>query len=174
LHATAPPILIVMGVSGSGKSTIAVAVAQALGWPFLEGDDLHPPANIAKMQSGQPLDDADRMPWLARIGDWIDARAQSGGAVITCSALKRSYRDLLAADRPQVLFVYLKLTQEVATRRAQSRQGHFMPASLVQSQFDTLEEPGRDEPVLVVNADRSPAAIVADIVARVAPDPSPS
>jgi len=156
-----------MGVSGSGKSTIAEALAGSLGWALAEGDDFHSPANIAKMHSGTPLIDSDRMPWLRSIAAWIDARRQAGqSGIVTCSALKHSYRDLLSAGRPEVLFVYLKGTVAVMSQHLAGRQGHFMPASLLSSQFETLEEPGKDEPVLAVDAARPVAAIVSEIERR--------
>jgi carbohydrate kinase (thermoresistant glucokinase family) len=156
-----------MGVSGSGKSTVAGALAESLGWPLAEGDDFHSPANIAKMRAGTPLDDSDRMPWLRSIAAWIDAQRQAGqSGIVTCSALKRAYRDLLSGDRPQVIFVYLKGTVDVMSQHLARRQGHFMPASLLSSQFETLEEPGKDEPVLTVDAARPVAAIVSEIEKR--------
>lgn len=163
---TIPQILIVMGVSGSGKSTVAMELAKNLGWQFAEGDDFHSPANVAKMHSGQPLDDGDRIPWLASIAAWIDARRQAGeAAIVTCSALKHSYRDLLANGRPDVLFVYLKGTMEVVSRHLEARVGHFMPASLLPTQFETLEEPTADEHFIAVDAARPVSAIVAEIEA---------
>lgn len=165
-----PVILVVMGVSGSGKSAIAAPLAHRLGWAFEEGDDLHPPHNIAKMASGHPLDDADRRPWLDAIGAWIDARLAEGrSGIVTCSALKRIYRTRLRQDRPEVRFLFLRADEAVLARRIEHRQGHFMPSSLLHSQFETLEEPGADEPVLVVDvADRSVGAIVADLARRFA------
>jgi carbohydrate kinase (thermoresistant glucokinase family) len=157
-------ILIVMGVSGSGKSTVADALAGRLGWTLAEGDDFHSPENVAKMHSGTPLTDTDRMPWLRAIAAWIDTRRQAGEpAIVTCSALKRTYRDLLSAGRPEVLFVYLKGSQAVMAEHLAGRHGHFMPASLLASQFETLEEPGPDEPVLTVDDNQPVEAIVAEI-----------
>jgi gluconokinase len=159
-------ILIIMGVSGSGKSTVGTALAKTLGWQFTEGDDFHSPENVAKMRSGEPLDDADRMPWLASIAAWMDARRQAGeSAIVTCSALKRRYRDLLAAGRPDVLFVYLKDTMEVVSQHLAARVGHFMPASLLPTQFEILEEPTVDEHFITVEASRPVLAIVAKIEA---------
>ena len=153
-------------MSGSGKSTVAEALAQSLGWPLAEGDDFHSPANIAKMHAGTPLDDADRMPWLHTIAAWIDARRQAGeSAIVTCSALKRAYRDLLAGGRPEVLFVYLKGAADVMSRHLAGREGHFMPASLLASQFETLEEPTAGEPVLTVDAAHPVGEIVSEIEA---------
>ena len=155
-----------MGVSGSGKSTVAAALAKSLGWRFAEGDDFHPPANIAKMKSGHPLDDADRMPWLASIAAWIAQCRQAGEpAIVTCSALKRSYRDLLVGGAGDVLFVYLKGAMEVVSHHLEARVGHFMPPSLLPTQFETLEEPGADENCVTMDASASIPAIVAEIEA---------
>ncbi len=154
-----------MGVSGSGKSTVAGALADRLGWLLAEGDDFHSPENVAKMHAGTPLTDADRLPWLKSIAGWIAARLDAGEAgVITCSALKHSYRDLLSGGRAEVEFVYLKGSPAVMAEHLAGRHGHFMPASLLASQFDTLEEPGADEPVLAVDAGQPVEAIVAEIV----------
>lgn len=154
--------LIFMGVSGSGKSTAAANVARRLGWPMIEGDDLHPPANIAKMTQGIPLTDEDRKPWLetiaARIDDWRRAGIQG---VVTCSSLKRTYRDILRNGHQDVRFVYLHGSYELLLDRMQHRTRHFMPPSLLRSQFDTLEEPGPDEAIAVA-LNQSEEAIVAD------------
>lgn len=153
-----------MGVSGSGKSTVAGALAKSLGWRVAEGDDFHPPANIAKMRSGTPLNDSDRVPWLAIIAAWIDARiAGHEPGIVTCSALKRTYRDLLANSRPEVLFVYLKGTVALMSEHLAAREGHFMPASLLPTQFGTLEEPTADEPVLIVDAAHPIERIVSEV-----------
>jgi len=147
----APRILVMMGVSGAGKTTVGRLAAQRLGWPFVEGDDLHPAANVAKMAAGEPLTDADRAPWLDAVAAQIDAWRTAGqGGVITCSALKRAYRDRLA--RPEVLFVFLSAGRDAVAQRLQQRQDHFMPAILADSQFATLEAPGADEAVLVLGA----------------------
>src|ERR1022692_2082041 len=136
----APRVLVVMGVSGVGKTTLAEALARRLGWTFKEGDDLHPAANIAKMKAGHPLTDADRAPWLDAIGAWIDARLAEGqSGVITCSALKHAYRDRLDAGRPRTTFVFMQLDQQAVAARIASRKGHFMPPSLLASQFADLE-----------------------------------
>ena len=148
----APVILVVMGVSGSGKSTIGKPLAERLGWDFEEGDDLHPEANIAKMARGEPLDDADRAPWLAAIRAWIDAEVGKGrSGVIACSALKRAYRDRLRQGRPEVRLVYLQGDEATIRTRVEHREGHFMPPSLLDSQFQTLEPPGPDEHPIVVD-----------------------
>jgi carbohydrate kinase (thermoresistant glucokinase family) len=164
---TAPRILVVMGVSGSGKSTVAGALAERLGWALAEGDDFHSPENVAKMHAGTPLTDADRLPWLTSIAGWIETRLKAGqSGIVTCSALKHAYRDLLTGGRAEVTFVYLKGSPEVMAKHLAGRHGHFMPASLLASQFETLEEPGPDEPVLTVDDDQPVEAIVDEIVRR--------
>lgn len=146
-------MLVVMGVSGSGKSTIAREVAAALGWDFLDGDDLHPPANIAKMAGGMPLDDADRWPWLAAIADWMARELAAGRrGVVACSALRRVYRDRLRQAGPGVCFVYLEVARDELVRRMRGRH-HFMPPALLDSQLATLEEPADDEPAVRVVGD---------------------
>jgi carbohydrate kinase (thermoresistant glucokinase family) len=153
-----------MGVTGCGKSTLAARLASTLNWPFQEGDALHPPENIAKMEAGRPLDDADRAPWLSAIEAWIDERRAAGEAgVVTCSALKRAYRARLCGGRPQVRTVFLEGSADLIARRLAARSGHFMPASLLASQFAALETPGPDEGVFTVDAGLS----VEDQVARV-------
>ena len=143
-----------MGVAGAGKSTLARALAARLGWPFQDGDDLHPPANIARMSAGVPLTDTDRAPWLAEIGDWIDrCIAQGGGGVITCSALKAAYRRNLTESRPAVRLVYLDGSKVLIAARRADRAGHFMPPSLIDSQFADLEPPTPAEGAIVVAAD---------------------
>jgi carbohydrate kinase (thermoresistant glucokinase family) len=149
----APPILLIMGVSGCGKSTLGARLASALKWPFQEGDSLHPPANVAKMAAGQPLEDADRWPWLAAVAAWIDDRRKAGEAgVVTCSALKRAYRTLLSEGRPQVRTIFLAGSRELITRRLAARSDHFMPASLLASQFAALEPPSPEERAITVDA----------------------
>lgn len=150
--------VVVMGVSGSGKSTVGAALAQRLRAPFADADDFHPAANVAKMTAGHALDDDDRRPWLDAIGAWL-ADHDTGG-VMTCSALKRAYRDQLRTHTPDIVFVHLHGAREVITRRQATRPGHFMPASLLDSQFATLEplEPG--ETGFVVDVDQSVDAIV--------------
>ncbi|MGI9169405.1 MAG: gluconokinase [Caulobacteraceae bacterium] len=165
-----PPVLVVMGVSGSGKTTVARPLAERLGWPFKEGDECHPPANIAKMESGLPLDDADRAPWLAAIAAWIDARAAAGEAgVVTCSALKRAYRDRLTDGRPQVRIVYLRGSRALIADRVASRTHHFMPPSLLDSQFADLQEPRPDERPIVIDIARPVADQVQAVVAALGP-----
>lgn len=161
---TQPPLLVVMGVSGSGKSTVGAALAQRLGVPFADADDLHPAANIAKMTRGEPLDDHDRHPWLEIIGRWL--ADHPGGGVVSCSALKRKYRDHLRRHAPDVAFVHLEGSHEVITDRQASRPGHFMPASLLASQFATLEPLQPDERGVVIDVDQSVDAIVAASVSE--------
>jgi carbohydrate kinase (thermoresistant glucokinase family) len=162
-----PIVIIVMGVSGSGKTTVAKQLAAALGCRFVEGDDLHPPANVEKMRSGIPLTDTDRWPWLRAIAERIDAWRERGeSAVLTCSALKRSYRDIIIGDRPDVALVYLKGSHHLIHRRMENRQGHFMPATLLDSQLAILEEPGTDEHPITIDVAHTPAEIVAEIMHR--------
>ena len=157
------PLIVAMGVSGSGKSTVGAALAQRLRVPFADADDFHPPANIAKMTAGHALDDDDRHPWLEAIGEWLAAHAQNGG-VMSCSALKRAYRDQLRQHAPTAEFVHLAGSREVIARRQASRPGHFMPASLLDSQFDILEPLGPDEHGQTVDVDQSIDAIVEDYI----------
>jgi gluconokinase len=158
--------VVVMGVSGSGKTTLAERLANKLGWPFVEGDRLHPPANVEKMRQGIPLTDADRAPWLDRIGEELHRwTAEGRSGVLTCSALKRAYRDRIRSARPDVRFVYLKGSEALIKTRAAARHHEYMPASLVRSQFETLEEPAPDEPVVTVDAGGSPDAEVAAVIA---------
>jgi gluconokinase len=155
--------VVVMGVSGSGKSTVGAALAARLGVPFEDGDDLHPPENVAKMASGVPLDDADRHPWLERIGAWL-AEHRDGG-VIACSALTRAYRDQLRTHCPEVDFLHLDGSPEVIARRQAGRRGHFMPASLLPTQILTLETLTPEESGIVVDIDQPVDAIVEEYVA---------
>ncbi len=160
-----PIVAVMMGVSGSGKTTIAEGVAARLGWDVLEGDEFHPPANVAKMKSGIPLDDADRLPWLQAIAGAIDRKlAEGDSAVVACSALKRSYRGIIIGGRRNVVLIYLRGTHTVIGKRMASRKGHFMPPSLLESQFATLEEPGPDENPIVVDVAPPPDAIVANVI----------
>ena len=142
--------VVIMGVAGCGKSAVGQRIAQDLGLPLIEGDEFHPAANIEKMRQGLPLDDDDRAGWLQRLGQELTQHA--GGAVLTCSALKRSYRDTLRTAAPGLRFVHLALSQEQALQRVAARDGHFYPPSLVASQFQALEEPGAESGVLVVDA----------------------
>lgn len=154
-------VVVMMGVSGSGKTTIAQGVARHLGWDVLEGDKYHPPANIEKMTSGIPLDDADRLPWLHAIAEAIDAELAAGrSSIVACSALKRSYRDIIIGPRRDVAVVYLKGSRALLYERIKHRTGHFMPASLLDSQFAALEEPTPDEKPITVSVDGTPDEIV--------------
>jgi carbohydrate kinase (thermoresistant glucokinase family) len=156
-----------MGVSGSGKTTIASLLAAALGCRFQEGDALHPAENVAKMHAGVPLTDADRLPWLQRIASKVDRwRGRSESGVLSCSALKRSYRDIIIGDRSDATLVYLKGSQDLIRRRMAARHGHFMPPSLLDSQFATLEEPAPDERPITVDIEGPPAEIAAAILGR--------
>ena len=158
-------IVVVMGVSGSGKTTVAALLAGRLHCAFLEGDDFHPASNVQKMHGGTPLTDADRLPWLARIAAEIDAWRKAGtSGVLTCSALKRAYRDIIVGDRPDVTLVYLKGSRELIQQRMAARHEHFMPVALLDSQFATLQEPTADEHPIVVDVGPSPAAIADEIV----------
>ena len=166
-----PVVLVLMGVSGCGKTTVGELIAQQLHWPYEEGDALHPAANVAKMAAGHPLDDADRAPWLAKVADWVDAQLDAGqGGVITCSSLKRSYRALIARRGARVEFAYLHGSRELIASRLATRHGHFMPSTLLDSQFATLEEPGADEPAIRVEIGEPPQAIANDIVAALGLD----
>jgi carbohydrate kinase (thermoresistant glucokinase family) len=164
-HRGSPPILVVMGVSGSGKSTIAEELSARLGWPFEEGDSLHPESNIAKMHAGIPLTDADRLPWLERVAAWIDGqRAKKQPGIITCSALKRAYRQIIIGDRPEVRLVYLRGGRNLIAEHLAGRHGHFMPSALLQSQIDTLEEPDPSEDPLTVEASAPAEQVAVEII----------
>ena len=168
-----PCALIVMGVSGSGKSTIANRLAERLGWAFEDGDRFHPAGNVAKMSAGQPLTDEDRWPWLQAIADEIDRVCKAGErAVFACSALKRAYRDILVHGRDDVRIVFLNGTQDLITARLAARKGHFMPPGLLASQFGTLEPPVNSENPVTVSIDATVESIVDDIVRqlRLGPD----
>jgi carbohydrate kinase (thermoresistant glucokinase family) len=166
--ATFPPAIVVMGVAGSGKSTVGEALARRLGWEFRDADSFHPAANIAKMSAGTPLTDADRWPWLDAVAGWIDAHRRAGTrGVATCSALKRVYRDRLRGGRDDIAIVHLAGSFELIAARMAARTHHFMPTALLKSQFDTLEPPAPDEGVLSIPVDRAPDAIAAEIVAAV-------
>jgi gluconokinase len=162
---TAPAVVIIMGVSGCGKSTVGALLARRLRWEFEDADWFHPPANVDKMHSGIPLTDDDRWPWLDAVAAWIDKTRRSGGhGVVACSALKRRYRDVLIGDRVDVRLVYLKGDETLIARRLATRHEHFMPRSLLHSQFDALEEPGTDETPIVVSIEPSPREIVERIL----------
>lgn len=161
-----PVVLVTMGVSGAGKTTLGEMLAARLGWPFKEGDELHPPANVAKMKSGHPLNDADRAPWLAAVGEWIDGWVAAGeSGVISCSALKRAYRDTIAAGRPAVRFVFIDLDEATIAARLQRREHAYWPPALLHSQFEALQVPTPDEPVIMVNGHASRDAQVDEVVA---------
>jgi gluconokinase len=162
-----PCALIVMGVSGSGKSTIAEKLAERMGWRYEDGDRFHPASNVAKMSAGHPLTDEDRWPWLQAIADEIDRACKAGEHLaIACSALKHSYRDVLVHGRDDVRIVYLRGTQELIAGRLTERKGHFMPPGLLASQFKTLEPPGPDENPLMVSIDAAVEEIVDDITGQ--------
>lgn len=162
-------IVVIAGVSGSGKSTVGAMLAGRLGWDFTDGDALHPAVNIDKMSRGVPLTDQDRMPWLRAIGGWIDERSGAGrSAVLACSALKRGYRDLLLDGRPQVRIAFLEVDRDVVARRLAVRHGHFFDPRLLDSQFADLEPPVPDERAVIVVAGSSggPGQAVAEIIDR--------
>jgi gluconokinase len=160
-------IVVIAGVSGSGKSTVGGLLAGRLGWPFADGDAFHPAANLAKMKAGIPLTDNDRGPWLAAIGAWMDERVAAGqSAVVACSALRRAYRDALLGGRPAVRMVFLQVSHDQDVARLTARRGHFFPAALLDSQFATLEMPGNDERVTLLPADDDPGTLVAKITGR--------
>jgi gluconokinase len=168
--AKSPCALIVMGVSGSGKSTIAASLAERLDWTFEDGDRFHPASNIAKMKAGHPLTDEDRWPWLQAIADEIDRVCREDAhVVIACSALKRSYRNLLVHGRDDVRIVFLKGTQALIADRLARRKGHFMPPGLLDSQFKTLEPPEADENPVTVSIDATVEAIVNSVVRQLKP-----
>jgi carbohydrate kinase (thermoresistant glucokinase family) len=163
-------IVIVAGVSGSGKTTVGTLLAVRLGWRFADADDFHPAANVAKMRAGIPLTDEDRWPWLRVIAAWMDERIARGEpAVVGCSALKRSYRDLLLDGRPAARMVFLAVDREVLARRLAARHGHFFPGRLLGTQLDALELPQPDERVLSVVPEGDPEATVASIIAILFP-----
>ena len=168
MEADRPSIILVTGVSGSGKTTIGKALADRLGWEYAEADDFHPKANVEKMRSGVPLTDEDRMPWLRAIAAWIDERLKTGRpAVVSTSAIKRRYRDMLR--RPGVRAVFLDGDKELIKRRITARKGHFFPAALLDSQFRDLERPEPDENIVEVPVDGEPDATVDHIVDRLRP-----
>lgn len=168
--------VVVMGVSGSGKTTVALGIVDRTGWVFAEADEFHPQANIDKMASGTPLTDEDRWPWLRDLAAWMAEHGARGeDTVITCSALKRSYRDVLRADVAalggghRVVFAHLHGSAEVIADRLKDRKGHFMPASLLQSQIDTLEDLDADEDGVVLDPTTSPQELIDQVMADVAP-----
>jgi gluconokinase len=162
-----PPVLVLMGVSGSGKTTVGAILAGRLRWPYAEADDFHPQANLDKMAAGQPLQDEDRWPWLAAIAAWIDGqRAVGAPGIVSCSALKHSYRDLLGDGRPEVRLVFLHGSRELITRRLLARHGHFMKVAMLDSQLADLQAPNPDEHVLTVEVDKSPAEIADEVIDR--------
>lgn len=163
-HRQAARVAVIMGVSGSGKTTVGRALAKRLGWRFQEGDALHPPENVAKMKDGKPLDDADRAPWLAAIAVRIDEWRRRGECgIITCSALKRRYREIVIGDRQDVRLIYLEGSRALIGERIAARHGHFMPPGLLDSQFAALEPPAPDEDAITVSVDAPVEAIVARI-----------
>lgn len=165
---TAAQVLVVMGVSGSGKSTVAALAADKLGWIFVDGDSFHTPEHVAKMHAGLALDDEDRAPWLARIAVWIRQRLAAGeSGVIVCSALRRAYRDVLTGGSRQVRIVYLKGDKGVIAARLARRQGHFMSPRLLDSQFAVLEPPAPEEHPIIVGILDTPEAIAERIIAQV-------
>jgi carbohydrate kinase (thermoresistant glucokinase family) len=170
-----PSVVVVMGVSGCGKSTIASMLAHRLNWIYEDGDWFHPQSNVRKMHAGEPLTDEDRWPWLHGIAAWIDATRRVGNhGTVACSALKRAYRDILVGERTDVRIVYLKGERDLIARRLAARDGHFMPPSLLDSQFAALEEPQPDEHPIVVSIVPHPREIVEEIVKRLGEDASPS
>lgn len=162
-----PEFVVVMGVSGSGKTTVAEGIAAHLGWRVQEGDELHPRANVEKMSRGEALTDDDREPWLDAIGQWLDARTRAGeSAVLTCSALRRRYRDRIRSGRPALRFCHVLASPETIRERLEQRRGHYMPASLLPSQLATLEPLGDDEPGVTVSGEGAPADVVAEALRR--------
>jgi carbohydrate kinase (thermoresistant glucokinase family) len=165
------PILVVMGVSGSGKTTVGAMLAGRLGWTYAEADDFHPPANVEKMHNGVPLDDEDRKPWLEAIAEWM--KDQDGPAVVTSSALKRKYRDILRVGRPDLRLVYLDGSRELIGARMAARHGHFFPKQLLDTQFADLEPPDPEENPLIVSIDAPPERVVQEIIDRTGLTPRP-
>jgi gluconokinase len=160
-----PLVLVLMGVSGCGKSTTGTRLSKLLGWPFRDADSFHPQANIDKMSKGLPLTDEDRQPWLTAIAQWVDERlASNESGIVSCSALKRSYRRVIVGDRPDVRLVYLKGDMALIGDRISRRRNHFMPPALLKSQFDALEEPQADERPLSVPVVLSPRRVVESIM----------
>ncbi|MFZ4532318.1 MAG: gluconokinase [Alsobacter sp.] len=161
-----PIVLVLMGVAGCGKTTTAARLSHRLGWEFRDADAFHPPGNIAKMSAGVPLTDDDRWPWLAAIAEWIDGRLAAGeSAIVTCSALRRAYRDVLAGSRARVRIVHLAGSQALIGARMAARRNHFMPPSLLDSQFAALEPPAPDENVVEVPVSLTPTEVADRIIA---------
>jgi gluconokinase len=164
-----PTSIVVMGVSGSGKSTVAAGLVERLGWEFAEGDDFHPPANVEKMRSGTPLDDEDRWPWLRDLAAWIGAHERAGeSVVVTCSALKRAYRDVLREGHPSVWFAHVTADAELLRERVTHRAGHYMPSTLLDSQLALLEPLQDDEPGAGVSGAGAPEHVVTELLAALA------
>lgn len=167
--ARAAQVLVVMGVSGSGKSTVGALIAERLGWIFVDGDSFHTPEHVAKMHAGHALDDEDRAPWLARIAVWIQHRLEAGeSGVVVCSALRRAYRDVLTRGSRRVRIVYLDGDRALVSKRLAERHGHFMSPRLLDSQFATLEIPGPDEHPVIVGIDAAPVTVADRVVAQLA------
>jgi gluconokinase len=167
VSATGIAAIVVMGVSGAGKSTVGKLIAARLDCPFRDADSFHPAANIEKMSRGEPLTDEDRLPWLQAIAAWIEERRSAGVGIVTCSALRRRYRDLLTdRQRADVRLVHLKGEYDVIAARLKARQGHFMPPALLRSQFDALEEPGEDEHAITVSIDAAPEEIAERVLEK--------
>lgn len=165
------PLIVVMGVAGSGKTTLASHLAERLGVPFVEGNSLHPPANVKKMASGIPLTDEDRWPWLEAIGDRIEAERSTGhGVVVACSALKRVYRDCLRKKvHDRLHFILLDGSRQLISERMRQRKGHFMPPALLESQFAALESPSPDEHAVILDISHKPAELVEEAANAIAP-----
>jgi len=162
-------VLLLMGVAGSGKTTIALELQRILNWPYIDGDDLHPPANVEKMRAGHPLNDEDRWPWLRAIARWIDDRIGAGEpGIITCSDLKRAYRDITVGNRKGVMLVYLRGNETLIADRISKRNHRYMPRSLLASQFETLEEPTDDEHPVVVSVGGEVVETVTELLHKVA------
>jgi gluconokinase len=172
-----PPVVMLMGVAGCGKTTVGELLASRLGWPYADADAFHSPANVAKMAAGRPLTDEDRWPWLAAIAGWIDERRAAGQpAVLSCSGLKRAYRDFLRRDRPQLRPVLLTGSRDLIASRLRGRHGHFMREAMLDSQLADLEPPGPDEPTVVVPIEGSPAEVADRVLRalRLAPPDAPA